>query len=214
MYAVGYFVMAFMVASLVVIVIHQRRVIKRLYKEIANQPIGRIISSELTDDGLLVKGEIFSDEVWAKMRDDLPGMSIGYSVDVVKPFTQKPYEYGIDHATLFVEPEMTKLRSISLDKEPNAWGYSIHLVDCPAKDSNKLPAEGCTCTPIPTADGRLVPVSEWNKGSVERPPTTPDDIDYNTVVSMGEDAVLHHTYSPSCPEGCYGQLEECYYKKE
>lgn len=37
-------------------------------------------------------------------------------------------------------------------------------------------------------------------------------IDYNTVVSMGDDAVLQHTYSEHCPAGCYGQLDDCHYK--
>lgn len=40
------------------------------------------------------------------------------------------------------------------------------------------------------------------------------EIDYNTVVSMAGHGVLSHTYSPHCPEGCRGQMEDCYYAPE
>jgi hypothetical protein len=40
------------------------------------------------------------------------------------------------------------------------------------------------------------------------------DIDFNTVVSNGDDGVVSHSYSPECPQGCYGQMDECVYKKE
>lgn len=40
------------------------------------------------------------------------------------------------------------------------------------------------------------------------------EIDYNTIVSMADNVVLTHTYSPKCPEGCYGQLDDCSFKTE
>lgn len=173
----------------------------------ATRPVGHIVSSELTADGLMIKGEIFDDEVWAKLKTDMPGMSIGYSVDAIQPFEQEPYKYGIDHATLFVEPELNikgahnvftdfdvdsvKVTGLSLDKEPNAWGYSIHLADCPAKDSKGPNPEGCICTTTPTVsgppaegmmiDGMYVPpiglygIRNFGEKVWGRPPTTPDD---------------------------------------
>lgn len=41
-----------------------------------------------------------------------------------------------------------------------------------------------------------------------------DEIDFNTVVTYTDDAVISHTYSPKCPQGCYGQMDECIYKQE
>lgn len=39
-------------------------------------------------------------------------------------------------------------------------------------------------------------------------------MDFNTVVSrMGDGSVISHTYATDCPPGCYGQLDECHFKK-
>lgn len=40
------------------------------------------------------------------------------------------------------------------------------------------------------------------------------EIDYNTVVYMSDaDGVINHTFNLRCPAGCYGQWDECVYKK-
>lgn len=38
--------------------------------------------------------------------------------------------------------------------------------------------------------------------------------DFNTVVHRGDDEVIRHSYSDDCPEGCYGQMDECVYRRE
>lgn len=38
------------------------------------------------------------------------------------------------------------------------------------------------------------------------------EIDYNTVIMGAGDGRITHTYSPHCPAGCSGQMEECYYR--
>jgi hypothetical protein len=47
------------------------------------------------------------------------------------------------------------------------------------------------------------------------PPTHhPDDeIDFNTIVSKGDNGLVQHTYNPACDPGCYGQLDSCIYKR-
>lgn len=45
-------------------------------------------------------------------------------------------------------------------------------------------------------------------------PYAEPEIDYNTVVRYDPATGVHHTYSPTCPEGCYGQLEDCVYRQE
>jgi hypothetical protein len=37
------------------------------------------------------------------------------------------------------------------------------------------------------------------------------EMDYNTVLYSHE-RELRHTYSPYCPRGCSGQMENCYYQ--
>ena len=54
----------------------------------------------------------------------------------------------------------------------------------------------------------------WHEPARPKKLIAEDEIDYNTVVIMGEDAVLQHTYSRHCPPGCDGQKKECHYKKE
>lgn len=56
----------------------QRRIINHLRKEAANRPVGRVISSEFTKEGFMVKGEIFDDKAWDKLKGDVVGLSIGY----------------------------------------------------------------------------------------------------------------------------------------
>lgn len=77
-----------------VIAMIQQRKIKRLEKRIKDQPIGRIVKAELTEEGLMMTGQIFSPEVWDKMAGDLEGMSIGYEPDrapTVSPIIKKGY---------------------------------------------------------------------------------------------------------------------------
>jgi hypothetical protein len=47
---------------------------------------------------------------------------------------------------------------------------------------------------------------------VDRVPNV-GEIDFNTVV-MSNDGVITHSYSSECPTGCYGQFDECVYKKQ
>lgn len=45
-------------------------------------------------------------------------------------------------------------------------------------------------------------------------PAEEKEIDFNTVVFKSDvDGVIHHTYNLRCPAGCYGQWDECVYKK-
>lgn len=83
-------------------VIHLLRKIKRLERELADRPVGRVISTTLTEEGLLVKGEIFGKGVLEKMAQDMVGMSIGYKLeDEHRPPVAPPYNYGVDHAKLY-----------------------------------------------------------------------------------------------------------------
>jgi hypothetical protein len=137
---------------------------QELAQKASERPVGRVLSAEITGDGLMVTGEIYDDSVWAKMSQDVVGMSIGYSAQPPPP----TYDYGVDHATifdpegdgypidliydyskpsmsseeakkLFANPETMKLKSVSLDKEPNAFGYGIELQDTMEKHLDRHP---------------------------------------------------------------------------
>lgn len=54
------------------IVLQRRRI-----KELSKRPVGKVISAKLTDDGLLVSGEIWDPVVKEKMAQNLTGLSIG-----------------------------------------------------------------------------------------------------------------------------------------
>lgn len=43
----------------------------------AKRPIGRIISTELTKEGLIAEGEIWDDDTWQNIAGDMEGFSIG-----------------------------------------------------------------------------------------------------------------------------------------
>lgn len=40
------------------------------------------------------------------------------------------------------------------------------------------------------------------------------EMEYNVISHHGPFGMIMHTYSTKCPEGCYGQLEGCVFKKE
>jgi hypothetical protein len=61
--------------------VSERRACRR---EMAKRPVGQIISAEITDAGLLMKGEIWAPEVKAKMVQDLTGFSIHGSENLIK----------------------------------------------------------------------------------------------------------------------------------
>jgi hypothetical protein len=106
----------------------QRRQINRLRREKANRPIGRIISSELTKDGLLMHGEIFDDSVWKKMAADLPGMSIGYSVDSPTPPPTVPLVWNRNE-----DPPKEK---VCFCPGGNARGMGFRGITCPLNKNN------------------------------------------------------------------------------
>jgi hypothetical protein len=54
------------------IVLQRRRI-----KELEKRPVGQIISAELTDSGLLMKGELWDEAVKTKIAQDVIGLSIG-----------------------------------------------------------------------------------------------------------------------------------------
>lgn len=39
------------------------------------------------------------------------------------------------------------------------------------------------------------------------------EIDFNPIAWTTEDG-LRHSHTPECPQGCYGQFDDCVYKKE
>lgn len=45
-------------------------------------------------------------------------------------------------------------------------------------------------------------------------PDAPVEFEYNTVLGHSEYGTIMHTFSPKCPEGCYGQFENCSYRKK
>lgn len=62
------------------LIVEERRAHRR---ELSRRPVGRIVSAEITDAGLLMKGEIWSPEVKAKLAQDLTGFSIKGPEDAI-----------------------------------------------------------------------------------------------------------------------------------